>query len=554
MLVTLRVKNLALVESVRADFEPGLNVVTGETGAGKSILLGALALLLGERADKKYIRSGEDACGAEALFQLKRPDEINAILEEAGLPPCEDGQLVIRRIVKASGTSQNIVNDSPVTLQVLKRLGECLVDMHGPHDHQSLLSPEYQLDVLDAYGHNAAARETYRKVFDELSALEARKAELHDVGDDVAGQIDLLQYRIREIEEVEPVEGEEESVRQEHLVAANAQRILDLGQSVVQGLSDGESSALDLLAAAQRQLEELERLMPEAAGWKDEARSAAIAIKELGETINARLSNVEADPSRLAWLEERMGAYQKLRRKYGGTVTEILETLASSKNKLKDLQTRGETLAALENEIAAKTRQLMKAGEALRAARSDVAKKLATAITKELRELGFAHGGFAVDVKPSSAPKPSGIDDVEFGFAPNAGEAMKPLRDIASSGEISRVMLATKAVLAGHDRVPVLLFDEVDANIGGETGNAVGKKLAALGKSHQVLCITHLPQVAVCGATHFAVSKTVKDGRTITDVKLLDQDGRIEEVARMLGGRDLTKVTLQHAREMLRAR
>ena len=554
MLVTLRVKNLALVESVRADFEPGLNVVTGETGAGKSILLGALALLLGERADKKYIRSGEDACGAEALFQLKRPDEINAILEEAGLPPCEDGQLVIRRIVKASGTSQNIVNDSPVTLQVLKRLGECLVDMHGPHDHQSLLSPEYQLDVLDAYGHNAAARETYRKVFDELSALEARKAELHDVGDDVAGQIDLLQYRIREIEEVEPVEGEEESVRQEHLVAANAQRILDLGQSVVQGLSDGESSALDLLAAAQRQLEELERLMPEAAGWKDEARSAAIAIKELGETINARLSNVEADPSRLAWLEERMGAYQKLRRKYGGTVTEILETLASSKNKLKDLQTRGETLAALENEIAAKTRQLMKAGEALRAARSDVAKKLATAITKELRELGFAHGGFAVDVKPSSAPKPSGIDDVEFGFAPNAGEAMKPLRDIASSGEISRVMLATKAVLAGHDRVPVLLFDEVDANIGGETGNAVGKKLAALGKSHQVLCITHLPQVAVCGATHFAVSKTVKDGRTITDVKLLDQDGRIEEVARMLGGRDLTKVTLQHAREMLRTR
>ena len=554
MLVTLRVKNLALVESVRVDFGPGLNIITGETGAGKSILLGALSLLLGERADKKYIRTGADACGAEALFELKRPGPINALLEDAGVSPCEDGQLVIRRIVKANGSSQNIINDSPVTLQVLKRLGEELIDMHGPHDHQALLSTEYQLDVLDAYGHTAEARATYRVQFDKLQSLLARKAELESVGSDVSGQIDLLKYRISEIEEAEPEEGEEEKVRQEHLVAGNAQRILDVGGGIVQALTEGDASALDALAGVQRQLEELERLIPEAATWKAEAKSAAIAVKELGGTISDRLSQVEADPSRLAWLEERMAAYQKLRRKYGGSITEVLATLAEAKDRLKDLETRGEQLGLLEREIASVTKAMTKAGEALRAARAEVSKKLATAITRELRELGFAHGGFAVELMPSAEPKASGLDDVEFGFAPNVGEAMKPLRDIASSGEISRVMLATKVVLSGHDKVPVLIFDEIDANIGGETGNAVGRKLEVLGKSHQVICITHLPQVAVHGAQHHAVSKKVKDGRTTTDVLPLDQDTRVEEIARMLGGRDLTKVTLQHAREMLKAR
>ncbi len=551
MLVALRVKNLALVENVRLDFEPGLNVITGETGAGKSILMGALHLLLGDRADKKYIRAGADACGAEAVFKLTEPKALNELLEALGVAPCEEGQLIVRRIVKAAGGGQCLINDSPVTLQGLKQVGELLVDMHGPYEHQSLLSPAFQLEVLDAYGQLAEPRAAYQVVYAELTALEAERAELQGGDQDVAGQIDLLTFRVKEIEEVAPVAGEDEAVAAEHRTVSHAQRILELGDSVRKAVQEGEGSAFDLMAAAQRDLDELARLWPEAEEWKKEARSLAIQLQGLGEAITSALDRVEADPARLQWLEERLAAYQKLKRKHGGSVAEILLALAETKERLRKLQTRGERLAELEVRVAGARAQVLKKGRALGQRRREVGARLADAVTTELRELGFPHGAFAVDLH-EGAPQSCGLDAISFGFAPNVGEPMRPLRDIASSGEISRVMLATKAVLAGHDRIPVLVFDEVDANIGGEMGNAVGRKLAQLGHCHQVLCITHLPQVAVHGDTHFAVAKRVRDGRTFTEVDRLDREARVEEVARMLGGRDLTKVTLQHARAMLK--
>ena len=551
MLVTLRVKNLALVENVRLDFEPGLNVVTGETGAGKSILIGALHLLLGDRADKKFIRAGADACGAEAVFRLANPVPLNALLEGLGVTPCEDGQLIVRRIIKAAGGGQSLVNDSPVTLQGLAQVGAQLVDMHGPYDHQSLLSPAFQLEVLDAYGQVAAASEAYRAVFAEVSELASERAELQGAGQDVAGQIDLLTYRVKEIEDVAPVEGEDEEVAREHLTVSHAQRILELGEGARKALQEGEGSAFDSLAAAQNQLEELARLLPEAEEWRKEARSLAVQLQSLYEAMVSALDRVEGDPARLQWLEQRLAAYQKLKRKLGGSVADILRMLAENKERLRKLQTRGERLAELDGRLAATRAQLLKKGRALGKLRREAGERLAQAVTAELRELGFPHGAFAVDLQEGE-PQASGLDTVSFGFAPNVGEPMRPLRDIASSGEISRVMLASKAVLAGHDRIPVLVFDEVDANIGGEMGIAVGRKLAQLGRSHQVLCITHLPQVAVHGGTHFAVAKRVRDGRTFTEVDRLEGEGRVEEVARMLGGRDLTKVTLQHARALLK--
>ena len=551
MLTELRVKNLALVESVRLDLRPGLNVITGETGAGKSILLGALALLLGERADRKFIREGEESCGAEAVFSLIDCRAVNAVLKESGVAPCEDGQLIIRRIVKANGSSQNIVNDSSVTLQVMKQLGERLVDMHGPHDHQSLLRTSFQLELLDAYGHTDAERAAYAEAWQKKQVLEERRAELlGDATTDVDAQLDLYRYRVKEIEDAEPKEGEEESVLQEHAVVSNAQRVLELGGAASAALSEGEGSAFDSLAVAQRNLEELAHIMPEAETWRAEARRAAAQIQELSATIASALGKIEGDPARLDWLDQRIATYQKLKKKYGPSVADVLVNLDKSKSRLRDLETRGEQLAMLEKEIAAVQTELKKRGKKLREKRSEVAAKLAKAVTRELKELGFAHGRFDVELREQE-PQASGLDDVEFGFAPNAGEGMKPLRAIASSGEISRVMLATKAVLTGHDKIPVLIFDEIDANVGGEIGNAVGAKLAQLGESHQVICITHLPQVAAYGETHFAVSKSVKDKRTVTDVRLLDGENRVEEIARMLGGRDLTKVTMQHAREML---
>lgn len=551
MLSTLRVKNLALVESARIDFQPGLNVITGETGAGKSILLGALSLLLGERADRRLVRDGEEACGAEALFTLKSTKAIDALLADYGVAPCEDGQLIVRRIVKADGASRNLVNDSPVTLQVLKLLGERLVDMHGPHDHQSLLRPAFQLELLDLYGDTTAERDAYAEIWRRRVELDERKSALLGDQTDVEAQLDLLTYRVREIEEADPKEGEEEAVLQEHALVSNAQRVLELGQAATSALTEGEGSAFDALAAAQRSLEDLARVLPVADTWRAEARAAAAQIQDLSANIAGELVRVEAEPARLEWLDQRIATYQKLRKKYGASVSDILANLEKARTRLNDLRTRGEQLAAIETELAEIGKSLQKRGKKLREKRAEAAAKLAKAITKELKALGFQHGRFDVELREQE-PQASGLDDVEFGFAPNAGESMKPLRAIASSGEISRVMLATKAVLAGHDRIPVLIFDEIDANVGGETGSAVGAKLAGLGRSHQVICITHLPQVAACGETHFAVTKSVRDGRTFTDVVRLDEDARVEEVARMLGGRDLTKVTLQHARELLR--
>jgi DNA repair protein RecN (Recombination protein N) len=552
MLQSLRVKNLALVEQARLEWGPGLTVITGETGAGKSILIGALKLLLGERADRKWIRTGTDACGAEAVFDITALKDLPALLEELGLPPAEDGQLIIRRIVKESGAGQNLVNDTPVTLQALKRLGERLVDMHGPYDHQSLLNPAFQLDVLDAFGGLEKERATCREKHRVVQELAAQREALQGGDEEVSARIDLLQFRIKELEEAKPEAGEDEAVAQEHAVASHAQRILELGQGVIGALQDGEGNAFDALASAQRALEELGRLLPDGAAWRDEARGAAQQIQALCESMRSALDRVEADPARLDWLDQRLALYQKLKRKYGENAAGLVRILDESQAALKELSQRGERLAEVEQRIAKASADLLSAGRALGRKRREVAQKLAKAVTGQLRELGFAHGAFDVNVEDAE-PGPTGCDAVSFAFAPNVGETRKPLREIASSGEISRVMLATKAVLAEHDRIPVLVFDEVDANVGGEMGLAVGRKLAALAAHHQVICITHLPQVAAQGAAHFAVVKRVRDGRTFTEVDALDAKARVDEIARMLGGKDLTKVTLQHARELLRA-
>lgn len=550
MLSTLRVKNLALVENVRVEFQPGLNVITGETGAGKSILIGALNLLLGDRADRGMIRAGEDACGAEAAFQLRDSSSVDEVLEKYGLDGCHDGQLIIRRVVRASGSSQNLVNDSPVTLQVLKEIGELLVDMHGPHDHQSLLSPQFQMDLLDAFGHLWNVRAEYEKTFREMQELEERRVRLEGAGGDVEGQIDLLSYRVKEIEQAAPVEGEEEKIAEEHRMAGSSQRILELAGQVLNGLTEGETSVFDGLAAAQKAMEELARLVPEAEEWRNEARDAATRVQELAARLHQLADRVEADPARLEWLDRRLAEYQKLKRKYGATVAEILQVLEESRSRLRDLQTRGEQLAEIAAGMQKVQARLREQGTKLRAGRRGVAEKLAAAVTRELKALGFAHGSFSVELKECE-PAVSGMDDIEFGFAPNVGEPLRPLRAIASSGEISRVMLATKAVLADHDRIPVMIFDEIDANVGGEMGNAVGRKLAEVSRTHQVICITHLPQVAVFGRHHLAVTKSVRENRTTTEVAPIAGNARAEEVARMLGGRDLTSVALKHAREML---
>ena len=551
MLSRLNIRNLALVDRVSVSFERGLTVITGETGAGKSLLIGALRLLLGERADKSMIRTGETSCGIEAVFELADPSDVNTILENAGMPPCEDGLLIIRRTITET-SSKNLVNDSPVTLPLLKALGNALVDMHGPYDHQSLLHTDAQLDILDAFGHLADERANYRSKYKQFHALEKQRRELNELDDsDLAEQIDLLNWRIKEIEDAKISEDDELAVEQEHEQMANAQNILELAHAAASGLTEAEYAATEGLSTARRACKQLAKYIPEAESWADELEGAARTAQEISAVIQRTVEDMDAGPERLQFLDERMALYRNLKRKYAPTIPEIIAKFNEWTDRLNELKNRDRQRVRVESDRAAALIETEQAGRALRKKRQKIAGALADAITTELRDLGFEHGLFEVQLLDLDEPAASGMDEIEFGFAPNAGETMRPLRAIASSGEISRVMLAVKAVLARHDRIPLLVFDEIDANVGGEIANAVGEKLAQVGLTHQVITITHLPQVAACGHTHLAVSKTVQDGRTYTKISQIDDIDRTEEIARMLGGKDLTKVTLLHAKELL---
>ncbi len=552
MLQHLRVQNLAIVETAGLELGPGLNVISGETGAGKSILIGALNLILGDRADKSFIRSGVAEAQVEAVFALEDAREVDALLAEAGLAACEEGQLIIRRTVATTGSGRCLVNDAPVTVQTLRRLSRLLVDIHGPYDHQSLLEPQFQLDLLDAFGRCLPARAACSEAYRTVRELARQRAELEGAGEGVGAEMDRLQFVVDEIAAAKLTDADEEDLIRDHATAANAEAILSVGNGLLAALTDGDGAVFDTLATVQQRLQELARLLPEAAAWRAEAQSAAVQIQELGRTISERLQRIDADAERLQALEDRMALVQKLKRKHGHTVADVLATLARAEARLTDLQSRGERLARLGAEQAAAQAALVTRAGALTKVRQVAAGSLAKAITRELRDLGFLKAGFAVSLTPCE-PRTDGADTVSFGFAPNPGEPTRALRDIASSGEIARVMLAVKAVLARHDRIPVLVFDEIDANIGGEIGRAVGLKLRAVAATHQVICITHLPQVAVYGQQHHVVTKTVQKNRTTTQITPVAGEVRAGEIARMLGGKDLTPVTLDHARQMLAA-
>ena len=571
MLTTLRIKNLALVTDLTLELQPGCNVITGETGAGKSIIIGALNLVLGERADRGLIRAGEESCSVEAVFDvasLRAP--LKSFLDENGLEPCEDNQLVLKRTFTAAGANRQFINGSPTTLNVLANIGEWFVDMHGPHDHQSLLNPAKQLLILDAFGRLDREREAFGDLVRRRSALETEKSALIVDEKTYAQQLDMLRFQVREISSARLQPGEETAVEEEFHRASNGAKLLQLSQAALDALSESENSLLTQAGAIGRTLLELQRVDVGAANLVELHSQAVATMRDLQTELSRYAEKISVDPARLAALEERIDLIHSLKRKYVAGIEEINAFGDEAQRKLQSLESRDAELARINSELQTLEGEISKAGQALTAKRKKIIPQLAKAVSKQLEDLGFRQGKFDISITgkgESSSPvrhsssdggsssslssvSSSGFDHIEFQFAPNPGEPPRSLRAIASSGEMARVMLALKTVLAAEDEIPVLVFDEVDANVGGETAHAVGEKMKQIASRRQVLCITHLPQVAAPASAHYVVTKQIKNGRTISEIQLLGKKERVSELARMLGGQ--SDAARKHAEALLR--
>jgi len=537
MLTLLRIRNLALVEALEWEPGPGFVAVTGETGAGKSIILGALKLLLGERADRGLIRAWADQCSVEATFRVPAALDLNPWLVEQGVEPCADGVLILRRAIAVEGPSRQFINGSPATLNALRWVGDALVDLHGPHDHQSLLVTERQLDCLDAFAGCAPERRAHAEALRRVRDLEAQRAELGADADSVAREIDLARYQVSEIRSLDLKPEHEADLLARYARAGAGRRLAEIATRALAALEESEGAALDRLAEAQRLLNELAGIDPEAGGpLAASHRGALVELEDVASSLRRYADGLELDPGALAELERQVNLLETLKKKYGGTLAEALAFAHRTSQRIERLERRCEELERIEAELDTARAALDRAGAALSRKRAEAAPRLALEVSRHLKDLGFARSEFRVELGRASEPRASGTDLVEFVFAPNPGEPARALRQVASSGEISRVMLALKTALVQEDSIALMVFDEIDANVGGAIAHAVAAKMRALSRRHQLLVITHLPQVAAAARRQFLVTKEFAGDRTRSLLHEVAGDRRVEEIARMLGG------------------
>ncbi|MXW04121.1 MAG: DNA repair protein RecN [Gemmatimonadetes bacterium] len=564
MLANLRVTNYALLDKVDIEFTPGLNVLTGETGSGKSILIGALGLILGGRAASDTIRGGAKSAIVEGLFEGERDPQLRDLLSEIGVDPEEDG-LIIRREVSRDGRNRCTINGSLVTVSVLRRLGVLLVDLHGQHDHQTLLNPRTHRDFLDGFEDVRTPKqhvaEAYRRFTERSEALRLLEEELAATRE----REELYRFQLDELEQADLSPGEDEELERERAVLEHAEQLIRVASEASEALSEGDGAFVDGLVRVIRALEEAERIDPSLGEALESVRTARYQLDDCTDFLRRYRDRVEYDPARLEEVLDRLDLIGRLKRKYGATLEEVAAHRARIAGELERMDTADERRNRLSEEVEAARRDLAERAKALSDRRRLVAHKLEGRVVAELAELGMGKTGFQVGItwqESDDGPlridgrgfrvDAHGMDRIEFLISPNAGEDLKPLASIASGGEISRIMLALKVILAESDRMPTLIFDELDIGIGGRIAESVGHRLKLLSRDHQVLCITHLHQVACWGRTHFTVQKQSARGRSITLVDHLDEDGRVREIARMLAGETVDAMALSHAREMLR--
>jgi DNA repair protein RecN (Recombination protein N) len=551
MLQSLRIRNLALIEEVALDFEAGFTAVTGETGAGKSILLGALSLLAGERADKTVIRQGAAAAEVEASLFFDDPRRMNRLLAELDLPACEEGILILKRSLPREKPPRITVNGSFATLAALQRLGEQWIDFHGPGEPRRLLKERCQLDLLDLFGRNGEALAGYQASYAgwrELVAQHERTAQEAKLS---PGQIDFLRAQLAKLEALDLTAEAIESLERDFKRLSRSQELIELSSSLSAGLN-GEDGVQNRIAALLREARQLEGIDSAGKPLADRLASAAVELNDLGAEFSALSQELHFDPAEAEQIAARMNTWLEMKRKHGGGLAAVVAARDALRERLQ-LQGDSEgTLARLEQQIAGAAATVEKEARALRTRREKAARELAKVAAKSIAQLGFARAEFLIRIVPLPQPGAMGDCGCEFLFSPNVGEPPLPLSRIASSGELARVMLALKTVLADLDEVPLLVFDEVDANVGGEIGRVVGEKMAGIANNHQVLCVTHLPQVAARATCHLVVTKDQSKQRTEVAIEPIQasRKSRVGELARMLGDR-AARSALAHAEELL---
>ena len=552
MLAELRVRDLAVIRDARLELGPGLNVLTGETGAGKSMLVDALALLLGERAAGDLVRPGADRAVVEGAFEATDRAGLEGVLDGLGLDAGE-GALVVKREVQASGRSRAWVNGSPVTVAVLEALGAILVDLHGQHETQSLLKPEAQRAILDAFGHAAAAAAAVRSGFDQWSRLLAERAALEARQAEARRRADYLRHVAAEIARVAPQLGELETVEVEVRRLGHAEELGRIAGELGTLLAGDEGGAGAPLVHAGRILVALERIDPEGAvGWREMLDAAVLNVEELARAVRDYEGRVDVDPARLVAAERRRDLLFRLDQKYGPGIERVVRAGEEARRELDLLDTAGTDLTALALRIAESERAFLACCRTLTGKRAAAVGKLGPAVTAHLAALGMPDGVFRVSLEPLERPVATGAERVEFVARLNPGMDERPLARAASGGELSRVMLALKAELARHDAVPTLVFDEVDQGVGGHVAGRVAAALQRVAADHQVLVITHLPQVAAVADRHLVVAKAATGGVVQADVRAVEGVERVEEVARMLGSATTAGVARRHAEELVR--
>jgi DNA repair protein RecN (Recombination protein N) len=553
MLETLIIRNVAVIDSAEIPFKGGLNILSGETGAGKSIVIEAIGLLLGSRANAELVRTGCDDATVEGLFDLKDLEWMRKRLETLGLPS-EGDNLIIRRVVSRAGRHRIYVNGALCTLAVLQELCEGLVDLCGQHEHQSLLKPSIQLELLDRYGGLLEKTRKFGEAFQEYRSLEAERAKLEQDEGERTKRSDFLKFQIHELSEANLREDEDALLASEKQLLQSAESRVQTADSVRGVLEDEEAGILNGLRGALNRLRNLEALDGRVSPWKEGLERGVAEIEEVALGLNRYVSSVDLNPERLNEVQERLALLAELRRKYGTTVREMLETLARLEGEASTLGLSSSRLESLGQEIESLRRRLEELARELGASRRKIAEVLARSVTAELAELKMGQADFGIELDTRESIETwnaQGSDAIQFVVRTNLGEPARPLGKIASGGELSRLMLAIRRVIADRGGIGVYLFDEIDAGIGGQTAFEVGRKLKSVAGFNQVICITHLPQVASFADHHLTVRKTIAGKRTVTEVLPLNLTERKQELARMLGGPQLSKKSLDAASELI---